>query len=103
MNQLVAEHMDEIRDLCREYGVIRLELFGSAATGGFDPSRSDIDFLIEYPEDYDFGVWLSRYFELRDRLEEVLGHPVDLVMSGAMRNRHFILNVEETKQLLYAA
>jgi predicted nucleotidyltransferase len=33
--------------LCRRHGAARLEVFGSAARGaGFDPGRSDIDFLV---------------------------------------------------------
>ena len=46
---LLAGHLAEIRSLCRAYGVARLEVFGSICTGEFDPARSDVDFLIEYP------------------------------------------------------
>jgi predicted nucleotidyltransferase len=103
MIDLIEEHRGEIEALCREFGVTRLELFGSAATGEFDPERSDIDFLVDYPPDYDFGLWLSRYFEFKERLEEVLGLPVDLVMMSAMRKPWFIEAVNQTRQLLYAA
>ena len=54
---MIAEHLEAIRALCREYGVLRLEVFGSVCTPEFDPERSDVDFLVEYPEDYDFGPW----------------------------------------------
>lgn len=37
MIPIIADHLPEIRALCREYGVARLELFGSAATDAFDP------------------------------------------------------------------
>jgi uncharacterized protein len=103
MIAVVEAHLEEIDDLCREYGVLRLELFGSAASGEFDPVHSDVDFIVEYPPDYDFGLWLTRYFEFKGRLEALLGYSVDLVMVGAMRNRHFIQNVNESRQLLYAA
>ena len=103
MTPLVAQHLDAIRALCREFGVARLELFGSAATDAFDPDRSDVDFIIEYPPDYEFGPWLTRYFDLRDRLQTLLGRPVDLVMVGAMRNPYFIRAANESRQLLYAA
>ncbi|MGE3798660.1 MAG: nucleotidyltransferase domain-containing protein, partial [Thermomicrobiales bacterium] len=43
----VEKHLDEIIRLCEEYGVARLEIFGSAVSGEFDPERSDVDFLIE--------------------------------------------------------
>lgn len=47
--EVVAEHLEEIRALCREYGVLRLEVFGSALAPRFDPETSDIDQLMEYP------------------------------------------------------
>jgi len=100
---LVEQHLEAINALCREYGVLRLEIFGSATTDEFDPERSDIDFIVEYPDDYDFGLWLTRYFEFKRRLEDTLGYPVDLVMVGAMRNPYFIESANESRQLLYAA
>lgn len=103
MIPLVEEKLEAIRALCREFGVVRLELFGSAATGEFDPEQSDIDFLVEYPPDYDFGPWLTRYFELKERLEALLEREVDLVMAGAPRNPYFIQSVNESRRLLYAA
>jgi uncharacterized protein len=103
MIALITEHREEIEALCREFGVLRLEIFGSAATGEFDPERSDIDFLVEYPKGYDFGLWFTRYFDLRDRLEALLGRRVDLIMVGAMRKPHFIESVNKSRRLLYAA
>jgi predicted nucleotidyltransferase len=99
----IIEHRYAIEALCREFGVMRLELFGSAATGEFDPERSDIDFLVEYPPGYEFGPWAGLYFEFRDRLEAVLGRPVDLVMIRALRKPYFIASVNQTRRLLYAA
>jgi uncharacterized protein len=103
MNPLIEQHREEIRALCREFGIARLELFGSASTGAFDPDRSDVDFIVDYPPDYDFGPWLARYFELKERLEALLGRPVDLIMAGAPRNPYVIESINETRQLLYAA
>lgn len=60
----VSEHMEEVQALCREYGALRLEVFGSALTAQFDPETSDIDNLEEYPPDYDFGPWLGRYLNV---------------------------------------
>ncbi len=103
MHPLIERNLDAIRALCREYDVARLELFGSAATGAFDPARSDVDFIIEYPPNYEFGLWLTRYFDLKDQLEALLGRSVDLVMVGAMRKRHFVESANESRRLLYAA
>ncbi|MFM9963363.1 MAG: nucleotidyltransferase family protein, partial [Planctomycetaceae bacterium] len=75
--------------LCVEFGVQRLELFGSACTSAFDPSHSDLDFLVEFPAGYHFGPWMSRFVELRRQLAELFGRPVDLVMPSALENRFF--------------
>lgn len=103
MLDVVEANLEAIRALCREFGVLRLEVFGSAATSRFDPERSDIDFLVEYPPDYDFGLWLTRYFALQERLEALLHRPVDLVMVEAVRKPRFIEAINQTRQLLYAA
>ena len=103
MIPLIEQHLEAIRDLCREFDVVRLEVFGSAATGDFDPDRSDVDFLVEYAPETDLGPWMKRYFDLKERLEQMLGRPVDLVMVGALRNPYFIRSVNESRRVLYAA
>ncbi len=45
MIEAVAQHRHEIAAICRKYGVRKLELFGSAANGTFDPAISDVDFF----------------------------------------------------------
>ena len=70
---------DEIVALCRRFGVQRLDLFGSAATGTFDSFTSDYDFLVAYPDGYDYGPWMGRFQDLHDELKWTMGRPVDLV------------------------
>jgi predicted nucleotidyltransferase len=98
---LLDPHIAEVRELCRRYGVARLELFGSATTDAFDPERSDLDFLLTFDEmDTDL---FRRYFGLKESLEALFGRNVDLVMVGAMKNPHFVGGVNETRQIVYAA
>jgi uncharacterized protein len=92
-----------LTDLCRRYGVARLELFGSAALETFDPKRSDVDFLVEFLPDTDLGPWLAHYFELKEALEDLLGRKVDLVMVGALRNPYFASEANRSRRLIYAA
>jgi uncharacterized protein len=101
--EVVAEHLQDIQALCREYGVKRLELFGSALTSRFDPETSDIDLLVEYPPGHDLGPWAGQHTGLAERLEDVLGRPVDLVMVGAVRKPRFIEAIRDNRRLLYAA
>ncbi len=99
----VTRHREGIAALCERYGVRRLELIGSAAAGGYDPLTSDIDFLVTYPEGYDFGPWLGKYFDLRQDLRDLLRTRVDLVMSGALRHDWFRESVEATREVIYDA
>ena len=48
MIPLIANHSDELAEICRRHHVKRLEVFGSAASDNFDPEKSDIDFLVDY-------------------------------------------------------
>ncbi len=99
----IEEHMDEIIALCKEHEVVRLEIFGSAVTGEFDPDESDFDFLVEYPEGYDWGPFGSRHIELKERLEAILGRKVDLVIFRNVENPYVFRSIEQSRQLLYAA
>ena len=97
----LIEHMDEIAPLCRRYGVVRLEVFGSAATDRFDPEHSDLDFLVEF--DRDSSGLFDRYFGLKDSLETLFGRRIDLVTTGSLRNPYFIDAVNKTRQPIYVA
>jgi predicted nucleotidyltransferase len=43
---LIEQNRLALQRLCAEYRVARLEVFGSAVTGEFDPARSDLDLLV---------------------------------------------------------
>jgi predicted nucleotidyltransferase len=103
MHSLITDNLVRIQLLCEEYGVERLEVFGSITTAAFDPARSDVDFLVTYPEGYDFGPWLGRYFALRERLAELLGREVDLVRSSALQRERFRRLADQTRQVVYVA
>ena len=98
----LTRHRAELVRLCRQYGVTRLDVFGSAARGEFDPERSDVDFLVEL----DPPAGTSRfdaYFGLKEALEALLGRRVDLVGPSALANPYFAEAVERTREPLYAA
>ncbi len=102
MIRLIEEKRAEIEAICRRYRVKRLEVFGSAATGTFDPQRSDVDFLVEF-EDWGVEGAADRYFGLWFDLEDLLGRPVDLVMPRAIRNRYFRQAIDKSRTTVYAA
>jgi uncharacterized protein len=102
MIALINEHRAELAEICRQFGVQSLELFGSAADGTFDPQRSDLDFLVQFApcspaQRYD------RYFGVLEALRDLFGRPVDLVEADALLNPFFIRDVQRTRRPLYAA
>jgi predicted nucleotidyltransferase len=102
MNSAVASKLPEIIELCRRRHVRRLDLFGSAASGSFDPGRSDLDFVVEFSGDASRGLG-GDYFGLMVDLETLLGAPVDLIERGAIANGRFKEEVEESQVPVYAA
>lgn len=102
VQRLLGEYRAEIAKLCREFHVHRLEIFGSALSGAFDPASSDLDFLVEF-ELLPAGEYASAFFAFKESLESLFGLPVDLVVSSAIRNPYFRQSVEQSKALLYAA
>jgi uncharacterized protein len=81
----IIPHRQELAELARRYGVRRLEVFGSILRDDFDESSSDIDIVVEFkPRSGASGF--RQYFDLKTKLETLLGRPVDLVELGAMEN-----------------
>lgn len=102
MISLLYERRDEIAQLCRRHRVTRLEVFGSAASGNFDPETSDLDLLVEFLP-LGPGERADAYFGLLEDLRDLFGRPVDLVMTRAIRNPYFRQAIEQTREVLYAA
>ena len=104
MHESIADKGPQIAELCRRYGVRRLEVFGSAARGqDFDPSRSDVDFLVELGERRESASPFEAFFGLKWELEALLGRPVDLVSPSALVNPYVLRTIEQSREPVYGA
>jgi uncharacterized protein len=101
MNKIIDGKVGAIRDLCKQYDVKSLYLFGSGSKGKFKKS-SDVDILVSF-QDISIERYTDNYFELHYKLEELLNRKIDLVTVNSLANPFFIKSIEETKILLYAA
>ncbi|MEL7063728.1 MAG: nucleotidyltransferase domain-containing protein [Bacteroidota bacterium] len=98
---LLKSHLKEICALCKKHHVSKLWVFGSVLTPHFKKD-SDIDFLYEWNEEAITPAnFLNNLWTLLDKLEELLGHSVDWIYAGNLKNPYFIEEIEETKVLLY--
>ena len=80
----------------------RLDVFGSALHDDFRPGESDLDLLIEFGPMQGYQKAVA-YFDRLDDLQSLLGVDVDLVMNGALTNPDLAGEIEQSRQLLYAA
>lgn len=103
MHTEIEKYRDALKALCSHYGVVRLELFGSGARGAdFDAARSDADFLVEFDKNSGLTA-LDQFVGFAEALERLLGRPVDLVESSALRNPYVRATINQSKELIYAA
>ncbi len=76
VSRVLSAHRDELTAA----GVRSVYVFGSVARGEAAPG-SDIDLLVEWPG----PGGLIQFVRLKNRLEDLLGRPVDLVEIDALR------------------
>lgn len=81
---LPSEH--KVIEVLRRYGVTRARLFGSAARGELRPN-SDIDILVEFADEFDYG----QMFRLSEELEEETGWTFDVLTTI---HPHFLPYIE---------
>src|ERR1700730_15377708 len=92
---------EELRALCRRFHVRRLDLFGSAARGDFDPERSDIDFLVEFDRGHPDAASLETYFGFKEARAALFGRAVDLVEPSAMRNPYIKARIDGSRERVF--
>jgi predicted nucleotidyltransferase len=101
MIDLIIRNREEIASLCRSFGIRKLEVFGSAATGTFDPSHSDIDLIADLGE-YERGV-AKRYLRFARAMEQLLHVPVEIITEDQIRNPYFRQAVDEQRTTIHFA
>lgn len=101
MIPLVADNLDKIAALCRQYRIQKLELFGSATGEAWDSDTSDIDFIADLG-DYEVGV-ADRYLDFAHALEALFGRRVDLLTPPMITNPYFRQAVNEQRVTIYEA
>ncbi len=98
--EILERNLPALTELCRRFGVRRLDLFGSAATGHFDPARSDLDFLVEF-ETPPAGGFRGPYFGLLESLETLFGRKVDLLTIPGLKNPYLRRQILSERRMLF--
>ena len=97
----IEQHLLAIGELCREFGVERLEVHGSASGEGFDPGRSDIDFIVKFAAESSPRSLGTRYVELCEALEALLQRPVDMMTDHPIENPYLSRSISQSRRTVY--
>lgn len=97
---ITHEQLTSIRSECVRLGVRELAFFGSVLREDYGP-RSDVDALVEFGSHSTLTPF-EQYFELKERMEALLGRTVDLVTRPSMRNPFFRQAVEQGRMIIHA-
>lgn len=89
-----------LANFCRKHGVARLLVYGSALRSDFDPTRSDVDLLVEFLPGVHRGLF--KLVEMRQELACMIGHEIDLTTPGSL-SKYFRQDVLDSAEVLYDA
>jgi len=96
---IVEENINELVDLCKLHKVKELYIFGSVLTDKFN-DHSDIDLIVQF-DHIDILEYFDNYMDFKEKLEILLGRPVDLLENQAIHNPIFRKVVDRNKKLVY--
>lgn len=88
-----------IGDYCRQNGIKRLSVFGSALRSEFT-ADSDVDLLVEFEAGATVGYF--RLAAIQEELSTLVGRKVDLLTKGAI-SQYFRDDVLAAAQVIYEA
>lgn len=98
--------LEEIEPILIEFGhrhaeIMRLEIFGSFATGRATP-KSDLDVLVTFGLDRPSGLdYFGFVINLQEELERQMGRTVDLIDRGSLNDDLFSYNANLGARLIY--
>ncbi|MFT4681746.1 MAG: putative nucleotidyltransferase [Granulosicoccus sp.] len=97
--QILKEQEQAIAQLCSNHYVVSLSAFGSVLSKRFN-DKSDIDLVVHFE-----GVppleYFNNYMNMKEKLEQLLGHEIDLIEGKAVKNPIFRKILERDMQTIY--
>ena len=97
---ILKDNIQSLVEICKRHHVSKLFVFGSAISGKFDATHSDIDLVVELlpmpPEEKG-----EHLLELWDELEVLLQRKVDLLTDQPIKNPFLRKDIEQSKRLIY--
>lgn len=102
MNSIIENNKSSIDKLCKENKVEKLYVFGSVLNQNFN-ENSDIDFIISFDESIPLLSYSDYFFNVLFGFEDLFKREIDLITERSLNNPYFIKELNDTKQIIYAA
>ena len=96
---IVEQNISSVLELCRLHQVKNMYLYGSILTENFS-SDSDVDFLVNF-DNVDLFQYFNNYMEFKEKLENLLNRPVDLLEEQTVKNPVLRRSIDRNKKLIY--
>ncbi len=93
------EYKEQLIELCKQYNVETLYLFGSAQTGKMN-SNSDIDLLVRF-KPFNLAKYFQNYIDFKTHLQNLFNRNVDLLEEQTLSNPYLIQSINKNKELIY--
>lgn len=100
INPRIQPYLPAIEQACRRHHVISSAVFGSATQTTADVTPNDLDLLVTF-EPLEPKLKAEAYAALVAELESIMGMPVDVMVSTAIKNPYLAQEIERTKVALY--
>ena len=91
-----------VSKLFKENKIKSAYAFGSILGDNFD-ENSDIDLLINFEDNLEPLEQGEKWWAIHDTLRDIFDREIDLLMEASIKNPYFIEEINEKKQLIYAA
>ena len=96
---LIEQHKSEIEQLCSNYNVEKMYVFGSILNQNFT-KESDVDLVVKF-KSFDLSFYFENYFKLKEKLEIILKRKVDLIEEQTLKNPFLIQSINKSKKMIY--
>jgi predicted nucleotidyltransferase len=90
---------ENARQLCKQFGISRLSVFGSVARGD-DNDSSDIDFLAEFESPLP-ATMPDRFLGFLEEAEKRYNRPIQLMTPNMIRNPHLKRSIDRDLTVIY--
>lgn len=100
VSKIIEQNLDKLIEICHQFEVNKLYVFGSAITNKFDNAKSDIDFVVEMEKMPPLKRG-ENLINLWEALEKLFARKVDLITDQPIKNPYLRANIDRTKLLIY--